>query len=73
MFGRINIVKMSIYPKAIYSFITILIKISIALSTKLESIILKFIWNQTKKQARKENTKVKVTLTKKNNTTYHSP
>ena len=38
--GRINIVKMSILPKAIS------IKIAPAFFSKLEQIILKFVWNQ---------------------------
>ena len=43
---RINLIKMSTQPKAIYRFNAILIKISMAYFTDLEQIFQKFIWNQ---------------------------
>ena len=48
--GRINIIKMSILPKAIYRFNSILIKITMTYFTDLEQIFKIFIWNQKKSQ-----------------------
>ena len=48
--GRINIVNMTILPKAIYRFIAIPIKLPMVFFTDLEQINSQFVWKYTKPQ-----------------------
>ena len=51
--GRINIVKMTTLPKTICRFTIIAIKMSMAFSTDLEQITLKFLWKHKRSQIAK--------------------